>query len=259
MPRSHRPGKSYRKGINLIEAAHRFSTVKEAEEFLLQQRWPDGPTCVACGSKEISRRANRKPAPFRCRTCKKDFSVTVGTLMHSSHISINKWAIAFFLYATNLKGVSSLKLHQYLGISQKSAWHMAHRIREAWNPLPDRFTGPVEADETYIDGNEANKHASKNLHAGRGMAGKNPVARVLDQATYRIVTEVVKSTDATTLQRFARQHTETAAQVYADEASDYVGINQHHRAVRHSDKEFVDGMAPPMGPSRVGRCSTKDR
>ena len=175
MAKQSAPGKSYRKGITLIEAVSKFAPVEQSEEWFVEQRWPNGVTCPRCDSDDIMVRPNRKPMPFRCKACWKDFSVTWGTLLHRSKIPLNKWAIAFYLYSTNLKGVSSMKLHRDLGITQKSAWYMAHRIRESWNAAADKFAGPVEADETYIGGKEGNKHAGKKLHAGRGTVGKTAV------------------------------------------------------------------------------------
>ena len=112
------------------------------------------------------------------------------------------WAIAFYLYSTNLKGVSSMKLHRDLGITQKSAWHMAHRIREAWNVDADKFSGPVEVDETYIGGKEANKHKSKKLNSGRGTVGKTAIAGAKDRETGKVKVAVVDNTDRPTLQGF---------------------------------------------------------
>ena len=124
------PGKSYRKGISLVDVVKQFDADDKAEEWFVAQRWPAGVICPHCESGNIATVASRKPQPFRCRTCRKHFSVKTGTLLHSSNIPLHKWAIAFYLYATNLKGVSSMKLHRDLGITQKSAWYMAHRIRE---------------------------------------------------------------------------------------------------------------------------------
>ena len=166
------PGKSYRKGISLLEITRRFDTEDKAEVWFTEQRWANGVACPHCGSFNVAVVASRKPQPFRCRDCRKHFSVKTGTVLHSSNISLDKWAIAFYLYMTNLKGVSSMKLHRDLGITQKSAWHMAHRIRETLAVTGNKFAGPVEVDETYIGGKERNKHADKKLNAGRGPVGK---------------------------------------------------------------------------------------
>ena len=232
-----------------MEAVKKFDTEAKAEAWFVEQRWPDGPVCPneGCESTRVTTVANRKPQPYRCRACRKFFSIKTGTMMHSSNIELSKWAIAFFLHATSLKGISSMKLHRDLGIGQKAAWYMGHRIRGMWGKEEDKFAGAVEVDETYIGGLEKNKHESKKLKAGRGAVGKTAVAGVRQRETGRIATEVVEATDKPTLQNFVIRHTVPGTTVYSDEATAYVGLPRPHEAVKHSAGEYVRGMAHTNG------------
>ena len=242
------PGKSYRKGISLIEIVKMFDTEEKAEAWFVGQRWPDGPVCPFCDSEQVSPRPSRKPQPYRCRTCRKDFSVTTGTLLHRTHLPLSKWGISFYLFATNLKGVSSMKLHRDLDITQKTAWYMAHRIRQMMeNGDAAKFSGPVEADETYIGGKEGNKHESKKLRQGRGAVGKTAVAGVKDRETNQVDAAVVERTDGPTLREFVHQRTEPTAMVYTDEAAAYNRLNRPHEAVAHGAGEYVRDMAHTNG------------
>ena len=232
------PGKAYRTGITLMDAVRRFDTEEKAEAWFIAQRWPDGITCPHCESDRIANIATRKPQPWRCKSCRKHFSIKTGTLMHSSNIPLSKWAIAFYLFSTSLKGVSSMKLRRDLGIGQEAAWYMGHRIRGMWGKAEDKFAGPVEADETDIGGSEKNKHESKNLKAGRGAVGKTPVAGIKDRGTNQVRTEVVERTNKTTLQEFVIRNTEDDAMVYTDEHAAYKGIPRPHEAVAHGAGEY---------------------
>ena len=240
------PGKSYRKGISLVEAVQTFGDKVQAEDWLIERRWTDGVRCVRCEGVNITERPARQQR-FWCKNCRRSFSVKTGTLMEGSNLNYTQWAIAFFLYSTNLKGVSSMKLHRDLGITQKAAWHLAHRVRAAWNNEADKFAGPVEVDETYIGGKERNKHNSKKLRAGRGTVGKTAVVGIRDRQTGQIRTQVVQSTDAGTLQDFVKRNTQPYTMVYTDEARAYIGLPRPHEAVRHSVSEFVRGMAHTNG------------
>ena len=237
------PGKHFRKGITLVEAVKQFGDDTSAEAWFVERRWPNGVNCVECDSDRIHTRkpnARRKTSVFHCNDCKKDFTVKTGTIMHDSRLSLGKWALAFFLFSTNLKGVSSMKLHRDLGITQKSAWYLAHRIRETWEDATEKFAGPVEADETYVGGKEANKHESEKLHAGRGTVGKTAVVGVKDRETNRVQTSVVDKTDRRTLQGFVQDRTEDNAKVYTDDHAGYRGL-PNHEAVQHGVGEYVRG------------------
>ena len=141
-----------------------------------------------------------------------------------------------------------MKLHRDINVTQKTAWFMLQRIREAWSSSDlEQFVGPVEVDETYLGGKEANKHASKKLRAGRGTVGKTAIVGAKDRKTNKIKAAVVNATDAKTLQGFVIATALAGATVYSDDASAYKGMPFDHASVRHSVGEYVDGMAHTNG------------
>ena len=240
---SHKaPGKASRHGLSITELTRMFPNNETAEKWFIKQRWSVGICCPECGSLDVHTRPNRKPQPYRCRDCRKDFSAKTGTLMHSSNLGYRTWAIAIYLVVTNLKSVSSMKLHRDLDITQKTAWHLAHRIRENWQDKASMFAGPVEVDETYFGGKRKNMSKSKRKELdGRGVVGKTAVVGAKDRATKQVSAKVVESTDADTLQGFVKRHAAPGAKVYTDDATAYESLPFNHATVKHSLSEYVKG------------------
>ena len=242
------PGKHYRKGVSLVQAMQQFGDDAKAETWFVVRRWPNGIQCPKCESDAISTRTGKRHTPqYHCKDCTANFTVKTDTIMHNSKLPLSKWALAFYLYSTHLKGVSSMKLHRDLDITQKSAWHLAHRIREMWNDETGRMAGPVEVDETFIGGKEKNKHAHKKIRAGRGPVGKAIVVGAKDRETNRVSAAVVGNTDAKTLQGFVGERAAKGATVYTDDHGGYQGLPFEHETVKHSVSEFVNGMAHANG------------
>ncbi len=236
------PGKAHRDGISLLELADMFPTEQAATEWFEKARWNGEPCCPRCGGLDrVKPVKSRKPMPYHCGDCRRYFSVRTGTVIESSKIPLRKWAYAIFLWTTSLKGVSSMKLHRDLNISQKSAWFLAHRLREAYSGGPGLFDGPVEVDETYVGGKRKNMPKSKREKlTGRGTVGKVAVAGVKDRRTKKVSAAVVSRTDSETLHGFIRQRVRRGATVYTDDASAYQNLTEfEHDSVKHSVGEYV--------------------
>ena len=180
--------------------------------------------------------------PYRCTDCRSYFSVRTGTAIERSKIPLRKWVFAIYLEMTALKGVSSMKLHRDLDVSQKTAWFMLHRIRQGLIKDDDApFTGDVEIDETYVDGKK------KPRIPGRGAVGKAVAAGTKERRSKRIKARVVEDIKKTTLHEFVAETVNSNATVYTDELRSYQGIPNPHETVCHSAREYVDGMASTNG------------
>lgn len=169
----HAPGKHYREGVTLTELFGMFPDDETAMRWFESHIWKDGRKCPDCGNPDTTE-ATHKTMPYYCYKCRQFFSVKKGTVMESSKISYQKWAIGTYLVATNLKGVSSMKMHRDLGITQKSAWFMIHRLRESWKNLvgADKIDGPVDIDEAFFGGSD--KKGTKPKTAVEGVKDSQP-------------------------------------------------------------------------------------
>ncbi|MCY3887942.1 MAG: IS1595 family transposase [Chloroflexi bacterium] len=231
------PGKSTRNGISLTELFEIFPDDQTAERWFHDSRWPDGAICPHCDSGNVQTGASHPTMPYRCRDCRKRFSVRTGTAMADSKLGYRTWAIAIYLVTTSLKGVSSLKLHRDLNITQKSAWHLAHRIREAWGDHGDEpIRGPVEVDEAFIGGKEKNKHEYQRRAGRVGTSDRIAIVGAKDRATGKVRAEVIGQAKAPVLRNFVRKHAAPGAQVYSDGHGAYFPLDGEfrHKYVQHS-------------------------
>ena len=224
-----------------------------AREHLETVLWPNGPVCPHCGvtGDRITKLQGKstRPGVYKCKDCRKPFSVTVGTVMERSHIPLSKWVLAATLMASSKKGMSAHQLHRMMDVTYEAAWFLFHRLREAahdTNPSPLGGEGKfVEVDETYIGGKERNKHASKRKHAGRGAVGKAPVVSLVERDGKTCSFHVANVT-AKNLRPILVQHASRKSHLRTDESGVYWSTGEEyatHATVNHSEGEYVRGDA----------------
>lgn len=221
-----------------------FPDETSARVYLESRLWPNGPICPQCKSGE--RLTIRKAGFYRCNACKDfDFTVRTDTIFGRSHIPLNKWVYAMYLLVTARKGISSMQLAKEIGVTQKSAWFMLCRLREACQTPEsrDKLRGIVEVDECFVGGKEANKHERKKLKAGRGAVGKVAVLGFRERQG-RTRAMVITATDIATVQNAIHGEIETGSTIYTDNYPAYEGLEGlffRHHAVNHSAGQYAQG------------------
>lgn len=238
--------------LNLSNLAKCFSDEDAARELLEQKRWANGVRCPHCtseGAYKLTAKAESKTpvrkGVWKCKTCRKQFTVTVGTIFEDSRIPLSKWLLGIHLLCSSKKGMSAHQLHRMLGITYKSAWFMAHRIRYAMTqePLAGKLCGTVEADETYIGGKAKNMHASvrKAKIQGRGAVNKMAVCSLVERQG-RVRSTHVAQVTGSNLKAVLRLHVEPTADIMTDEFTSYIGLDREfasHQTVNHGAGQYV--------------------
>jgi transposase-like protein len=240
-----------RSTISTFKLFERFPDEEAARLYLEGLLWPNGVKCPDCQSGE--RITVRKSAYYRCNACKLTFTVRTRTIFERSHVPLHKWIYAMYLMVTARKGISSMQLAKEIGITQKSAWFVLHRLREACNDENIKLSGIVEIDETFIGGKESNKHEKDKLKMGRGAVGKVPVLGMRERGG-KTLAMAIENTSMAEIQSAIHARVEIGSTLMNDEHpayNDMNGLFYRQESVNHSAGEYVKGMAHTNGIESV--------
>lgn len=232
---------------NLLEASTYFKDDKTCREYLEKKLWGDKPKCPHCSFEEkIYRYKNGKQ--FKCASCKKIFTITVGTPMENTNIPLQKWMVAVYLHVNNKKGISSHQLAKHIGITQYSAWFMLHRIRKMFDVIDEeKLQGIVEADETFVGGKNKNRHFDKKVKnsQGRSYKDKVPIFGVMQRGG-KVISMKVPDTTKKTIRPLLLKYVSYDSILMTDEWNAYHGIGKYfedHGIVFHGKGQYVNGEA----------------
>lgn len=225
---------------NLIDVMMHFSDNETCKNYLAEMRWSDGIICPHCTHDKVYTMKKN----YKCAGCRKQFSVTKGTIFENSPIPLQKWFAAIWLITSHKKGIASLQLHRDISVTQKTAWFMLHRIRNCFGVETEQLDNTVEVDETYIGGKNKNRHESKKIKGTQGRSTKDKAA-VLGMLERGDKVKAVKVPDVgtETLTTEIIENVKEGSTIYSDEWKSYKALNAifEHSFVSHSAKEYVNG------------------
>jgi len=232
----------------LQQAVVYFNDPDNCVSYLVERRWPDGVVCPTCGSTKISYLKSVRRWQCASHHDQRQFTLKTGTVMEDSPLGIDKWMVAIWLGLNCKNGISSYEVARGLGISQKSAWHMMHRVRFALHGgSVEKASGHVEADETFIGGKARNMHKAKRERVITGTGGKDKTAvmgileRGKDGKSSKVRTTVIPNRKKSAIQGEVRKHVEAGSVLYSDALQSYNGLNEfQHQVVDHA-VQYVDG------------------
>ena len=222
---------------NILEFYQKFSNEQDCIEYLELMRWKGNPCCPRCKHEKVYKFENRHL--WKCAKCKKQFTVRIDTIFEESKLPLQKWFLAIFLATSLKKGVSSLQLSKYLGVTQKTSWFMLQRIRKAYEKSNLLLHGTFEVDETYFGG----KSKGKNTR-GRNVKTKSIIVGMASRDTKEIRAKVIKRADSENLYNYIKENVSLDSNILTDEWRGYNNLSSNgfnHFKVNHSSKEFVNG------------------
>lgn len=225
---------------NLMQMMSAFPNEQSAIDHFTAIRWKNGAFCPLCGSTKVYHFSDQRT--HKCGDCRKRFSIKVGTIFEDSKIELRKWMMAIWLITAHKKGIASTRLAKDIGVTQKTAWFMLHRLRYAaqTKSFNRQLEGEIDTDETFIGGKEKNKHASKRTGGKQGGAGKIAVMGILEREG-KLRTGTIKNLAALNVQSAIRQNVAAGSLVLTDEHRSFQGLGRDdiHHTVNHSAGEYV--------------------